>query len=369
MNKLHSIFLSPDNTNPTSDLPSKIVRNIDSFKECHPGIEHQIYDSEAGRQFIKLHYDSDVLLAFDSLRPLAYKADLLRYCLLYELGGIYADLSLYFHSSALEFDKSAKIFVYRDVVSRAPWIASTSLIITQPKMQVFASCIEKIISNVNNDDYGTNDLCPTGPNLFGATLAATTSLFDLASGEAIRISRSASHSYAYLNSSGDVVAVAIKKGVGLGSLGVITKENYKDLYNRRQIYAHNEIKMSWTFEDLVARGFTCQKDDVGRFPAGTVIYGPYTKLDAGDYVAKFVLTQNDLLSLQLNGSYTIDVCTNFGQQLINLSHQNTEATDGGLSSLVAYFQLTEPTDNLEIRLHTLEAINFKIERLEIERKV
>ena len=38
--------------------------------------------------------DSDVLNAFDMLKPLAYKADLARYCLIYKLGGWYADISL-----------------------------------------------------------------------------------------------------------------------------------------------------------------------------------------------------------------------------------------------------------------------------------
>lgn len=367
MNRLHSIFLTRNLNDKVTCLPSKIARNIDSFKECHPYLEHQIYNLELGRQFIKLHFDSGVLSTFDSLRPLAYKADLLRYCILYELGGIYADLSLYFHSSALDFDRNSKIFTYRDVTNRAPWIASNSLIVTQPQMQVFESCIKKIVMHVNDDYYGTNALCPTGPNLFGAMLAKTTPLFEIASGEAIKISRSPSHSIAYLNASGNVVAVAVKAGPGLGSLGAHSTENYNDYYNQREIYNHNLNKKTWTFQDLVSRGNTSKKNDEGKFPAGIAIYGPYTKLIAGAYNARFIISQHDLTLLRQHGHFAIDVCKNFGEELIDFIEEKSEDLHGDLVVLGVFFHIKEPVDNIEVRLHIAQAIEFKIERLEIER--
>ncbi len=367
MNKLHSIYLSHSINNKTENLPGKITRNLDSFKECHPGIEHQLYEMDSGREFIKTHFDADVLSAFDSLKPLAYKADLLRYCILYEFGGIYADLSLYFHSSANNFDKNAKIFIYRDVISRAPWIASNSLIVTDSKMHVFLYCIEAIISNVKNDYYGTNALCPTGPNLFGASLASTTPLFEIASGEAVRISRCLDHSYAYLNSSGKVVAVAIKNGQGLGSLGASSAENYNDFYNQREIYSHNTNKKTWTYQDLVLRSYTSKRNDEGKIPSGIAIWGPYTRLSAGIYIAQFILTEFDFTILKNHGNYTIDVCTNFGKDTISSTNQIAKKIQESLYALSISFNLIELVENLEVRLHIQEPIDFKIERLEIER--
>jgi hypothetical protein len=369
MHQLHSIYLTRDLSDKVTCLPIKIVRNIDSFKDCHSELEHQLYNLELGRQFLKLHFDTDVLSAFDSLRPLAYKADLLRYCLLYELGGIYADLSLYFHSSALDFDRGSKIFVYRDVVSRAPWIASNSLIVTQPQMQVFESCIKKIVEHVNHDYYGTNALCPTGPNLFGAMLAETTPLFEIASGETIKINRShGGHSFAYLNVSGNVVAVAVKAGVGLSSLGAHSTDNYNDHYNNREIYHHNLDKKTWTFQELVHRGHTAKKNEEGKFPAGIAIYGPYAKLTAGTYRARFIVSQYDLTLLKQHGPYSIDACKNFGKNLIDFIEEESEDLDDGLVAIVGFFHIKEPADNLEVRLFIYQAIEFKIERLEIERK-
>jgi hypothetical protein len=367
MHQLHSIYLTRDLSDKVTCLPSKIVRNIDSFKDCHPELEHQLYNLELGRQFIKLHFDTDILSAFDSLRPLAYKADLLRYCLLYESGGIYADLSLYFHSSTLAFDKNAKIFVYRDGFSRAPWIASNSLIVTQPQMQVFESCIKKIVEHVNNDYYGTNALCPTGPNLFGAMLPQTTPLFEIASGEVIKINRSSGHAYAFLNAPGDVVAFSVKAGPGLSSLGAHLTDNYNDYYNDREIYSHNLNKKTWTFQELIFRGHTAKKNDEGKFPAGIAIYGPYAKLTAGTYRARFIVSQHDLTLLKQHGPYSIDACKNFGKNLIDFIEEESEDLDDGLVAIGGVFHIKEPADNLEVRLFIYQAIEFKIERLEIEK--
>ena len=367
MNKLLSIYLTHAGVDTADDLPARIVRNIESFKDSHPGLEHHLFNLETGRDFINKNFGTDVLTTFDSLRPLAYKADLLRYCLLYELGGIYADLSLYFHASALSFDKNAKIFVYRDVISRAPWIISNSLIVTVPKMLVFDSCIQVIINNHKNDYYGVNALCPTGPNLFGSVLAATTDLVELASGEAIRISRSENHSYAYLNSSGDVVAVAVKKGPGLGSLGSAIQENYNDFYNAREIYNHNLIKKTWKYVDLKNRGCVATKDDQGKFPVGIAFYGPYTNLVAGWYRASIFISENDLTLLKENGGYTIDVCAKIGLQLIDTTDKVVVNLGDGLCILSLSFQIFENTDNLEVRIHINQPIDFKIEKLVIER--
>ena len=44
------------------------------------------------REFISKYFNKDVLEAYDTLLPGAYKADLWRYCILYKMGGIYMDI-------------------------------------------------------------------------------------------------------------------------------------------------------------------------------------------------------------------------------------------------------------------------------------
>ena len=97
---LYSIFLTGKQKRGLhlNTLPFQIKRNIESLIHFHPSHTHKIYSDEDLRCFINLRFDKEVIKAYDNLRPLAYKADLGRYCLLYENGGLYADLSVcFFH--------------------------------------------------------------------------------------------------------------------------------------------------------------------------------------------------------------------------------------------------------------------------------
>ena len=63
---------------------SKDMRQtILELRNRHKDYEFYLYDDEMCRDFIIQHFDDDVLNAFDSLIPGAYKADLWRYCVLY----------------------------------------------------------------------------------------------------------------------------------------------------------------------------------------------------------------------------------------------------------------------------------------------
>ncbi len=95
MNKLkaHSIYLTGQSNAPLSE---QISANLDSFKRNYSDFEHVLYTDASLRTFISENFESAVLWAYDQLIPLAYKADLGRYCLLYKLGGVYSDLSISF---------------------------------------------------------------------------------------------------------------------------------------------------------------------------------------------------------------------------------------------------------------------------------
>lgn len=360
---LHSIHFQQQ-PRQHSSLPQKIVRNLASFVDCHPGQAHQIYDLLMARSFIEKHFDQSVLKAFDSLRPMAYKADLFRYCLLYEMGGMYADLSLYFFSPVNQADQNTKLTVFREVSNRAPWILSNSLILAAPGMPVFAACIDRIVEHVDKDYYGVNALCPTGPNLFGAQLACTTDLADLVSGEVVRISRNGGHSYAYLLPDGEVAAVAVKRGAGLGSLGAATAENYNDFYDNRSIYKHNASVRKWTFPELPKQAAMVTTSGKRRFMSGIIIFGPYVSLNRGHYRASFILSKEDLEALK-QADFKIDACTNFGQQPIVTADLAVESRQAGLYAVNTTFVLEQPAENIEVRLHIAKAGTLAIERLEI----
>jgi len=60
------------------------------------GGEYKFWDDESVAQFIGIHFAPAVMSVFRSLVSMSFKADLFRYCVLYILGGVYADMDVYF---------------------------------------------------------------------------------------------------------------------------------------------------------------------------------------------------------------------------------------------------------------------------------
>lgn len=240
---LHSIFLSDDKRDVALALPEKIHSNIESFIRCNGNLRHNIFTTESLREFIKSKFDLDVLNAYDDLIPLAYKADLGRYCVLYESGGAYSDLSIYYFDGFFDPNNIDRIHVFRDASSGAPWIVSNSIIAAPPKAAVFSSCIKKIVQHTRERYYGENALCPTGPHLFGAELASTTRLKEIACGETIRLpQKDGVHNFAYVSKFNEFMAINYKRGHGISSLGAKVNQSYASAYNRREIYNSSSLR-------------------------------------------------------------------------------------------------------------------------------
>jgi mannosyltransferase OCH1-like enzyme len=61
--------------------------------------EYKFYDDEDAKAFLSLHFPGEISEAFNAIIPGAFKADLLRYCLLFIYGGVYADVDTILESS------------------------------------------------------------------------------------------------------------------------------------------------------------------------------------------------------------------------------------------------------------------------------
>src|SRR4051795_3917802 len=78
------------------DLPPIIQQNIASLKAQHPGLPHRLFRQDDVIELLEEKFPKEILNSYFALRPFAYRADLARYCILYEFGGLYADLSYFF---------------------------------------------------------------------------------------------------------------------------------------------------------------------------------------------------------------------------------------------------------------------------------
>ena len=158
----------------SKSLPPKMAACVDRLKKANPTFEHRLYDDAECRQFIKDHYDADVLEAYDTLLPGAFKADLWRYCILYDKGGLYVDIKFQCEPG-FSFDdvlsKRENLYI-REYNHQGTGLYShilyTGVIATKPKNPVFQKCIRQIVENCKNRYYGPEHTAPTGPYLFAS---------------------------------------------------------------------------------------------------------------------------------------------------------------------------------------------------------
>ena len=144
----------------TKDLPPLMKNAVNTIIYNNPGFNYQLFDDDDCRNFIKDNFDTNVLNAFDSLIPGAYKADLWRYCILYKNGGVYLDIKY------APFNG----FRFISLMEKEHWVLDidkngiyNALMVCKPNNEILLKAINKVVTNVKNKFYGSNCLHPTGP--------------------------------------------------------------------------------------------------------------------------------------------------------------------------------------------------------------
>ena len=169
--QVSQIFLSDDKDQKLSPFLRHATGTVQG---AFPDQKYTIYSKESLRQFIADNYDLDVLWAYDSLRPYAYKADLGRFCLLNKLGGWYFDIAVRAAHQPVTVGSRVEFLAFRDIqrFSFTSWACSIGILYSQPNNPALQFAIEMIVKNCHEQYYGITPLCPTGPTLLGAALAA-----------------------------------------------------------------------------------------------------------------------------------------------------------------------------------------------------
>jgi mannosyltransferase OCH1-like enzyme len=144
----------------TKELPISMKNAVNKIIYINTEFNHCLFDDDDCRNFIKENFNHEVLKAFDSLIPGAYKADLWRYCILYKNGGIYLDIK---YEPVLGFkfiSLSEKEHFVLDADKKGIYNA---LMVCKPNNEILLKAINKIVENVKNKFYGNSPLEPTGP--------------------------------------------------------------------------------------------------------------------------------------------------------------------------------------------------------------
>ena len=148
----------------TKKLPPIMFNAIQQIKRNNPRFKYYLFDDNDCRVFIEKNFRKEVLKAYDSLIPGAYKADLWRYCVLYINGGIYLDIKY----------MPVGGFKFINLLEQEHWPLDinknniyNALLVCKPKNEILLKAINQIVENVKNKYYGPGFLSPTGPELLG----------------------------------------------------------------------------------------------------------------------------------------------------------------------------------------------------------
>jgi len=233
---ISQIFLSDTGT----ELSPFLRHATNTVKDAFPNACHEIFTKETLRQFIADHYDSDVLWAYDSLKPYSYKADLGRFCLLNKLGGWYFDIGVRMQN-AVEIGERIKMVAFRDIqrFSYTSWACATTVLYSQTANPALVTAIELIVRNCHEQYYGITPLCPTGPTLLGQALAMNRGQTDFVYGDYLELTPTHEQkNRAFVLPNGTIMAWSKPAGGGdLTALGAKGVNNYNELWQARDVYA------------------------------------------------------------------------------------------------------------------------------------
>jgi len=148
----------------TKNIPPLMFNAIQKIKRFNPRFSHFLFDDNECREFIKNNFDHEVLNAYDTLIPGAFKADLWRYCILYKKGGIYLDMK-YVPINGFRFINLLEKEHF--VLDFGGGGVYNALMVCKPGNEILLRAINEIVKNVRERFYGNSCLAPTGPNLLG----------------------------------------------------------------------------------------------------------------------------------------------------------------------------------------------------------
>ena len=239
------IFLSETSL----ELPPLLQKISSTAQQYFPGHSHQLFNRLSLRECLADNCGKEVLTAYDRLIPLAYKADLARYCLVYHFGGWYADITLKF-TSGIAFESAIEFIYFYDYGDglpspyRAGHDCMNAFFYAAAGSAILSDAIEMVLRNCHEQNYGISSLCPTGPTLFGRAVAMHAPKHNQLFGHFMPLTPfHPNKNKSFVAPDGSIIARhksawhSHHPGPGdLSAFGVQGTNSYVDLWNARKVY-------------------------------------------------------------------------------------------------------------------------------------
>ena len=156
-------------------IPNGMSKVIENHVKMNPEFDIYIYSEKEAIDFLKKHFDAELLAAYNGFKPSAYRSDLFRYCVLYIMGGVYIDTKMDFTVPLKDLIKDSQFFILN---TKDKWCSdgrgvSNALIITPPRNEILRMAIDEIVKAYKERSYKEDELDITGPCLIGDILNRT----------------------------------------------------------------------------------------------------------------------------------------------------------------------------------------------------
>jgi mannosyltransferase OCH1-like enzyme len=136
-----------------SVLTQKTKNKSKNIQESLPNFGYFLFSLYDCGEFIRKNFDSKIYTTYINLKHIKNKLDLWKYCILYKNGGIYIDLN---YNLTEEFNISLYLFKNFYLKDNNINFIVPDLIISEKGNKKLLNCIEKIVINVKENNYGSD---------------------------------------------------------------------------------------------------------------------------------------------------------------------------------------------------------------------
>ncbi|XP_052804307.1 uncharacterized protein LOC128234238 [Mya arenaria] len=146
-------------------VPSEFHANVRSFVELHPDFDYFFWTDASARILIRARHPN-LLALFDNIVEPVRRADLLRYVVLYEYGGVYADIDTQCLRPLHRVLNKYACVLSPEPYEHASLIFNTEFMVTNSIMFCRANhpFFKQVLENIADFNHFSQDIDATGPN-------------------------------------------------------------------------------------------------------------------------------------------------------------------------------------------------------------
>jgi hypothetical protein len=161
---IHKVIIVDGGEMP--DIPEGMKKALETWYRMNPGYKVKLYSGKDCEAYIREHFDEEILDAYRTLKPYAYKSDLMRQLILYKEGGWYTDARMVCLEPLDSLNRFGKEFYVCIDKPQQQLCMCNGFIGSVANHPVSKKMIDLILWNIKQRHYGIDCLSPTGPGAY-----------------------------------------------------------------------------------------------------------------------------------------------------------------------------------------------------------